>query len=308
VYLFVGLGVAMLFGLLVMNGTVAPGAPNYQLRFSFPSSPGFYTPAQRLDTLPGIRHFVSDLLGILTVLVVGAWLAFRNRRHPLFVGGFAMYATVACVSVLLFSTLLYDGSGRENHRFVTALMLFCPVFAVAWLIPRADVEVNFSGVAELCMVLALLMAAVSGLDWNTGPGVSACKDGHVSLSFYGTNCRAEVGASLVTEPTRAMYFDPAIQYLFAGCRPAFMVGPAESLDGHDLKVGQAQSGMPALREFSKEPRFQSPSEPLTVVCAREDSKDPACKLLERTVDACKPAGSSVSICSMTPGQLKRVLK
>jgi hypothetical protein len=306
-YLFVGLAVAMLFGVLVMNGTVSPGAPNYRLRFSFPSSPGFYTLAHRLDTFAGIRYFVSDLLGILTVLVVGGWLVLRNR-HPLFVGGFVMYATVTGISLLLFSTLLYAGSGRENHRFVTALMLFCPVFAVAWLVPRSGVRVNHAGVAELCMMLALLLAAVSGLDWNTGPGVDSCKDGHISLSFYGTNCRAEVGAAIVTERPRPMYFDPAIQYLFIGCRPAFMVGPAASLDGHDLKVGQAQSGIAALREFSNEPRFQAPDAPITVACAREKSEDPACKLLQDTAGACKPAGSSVSICSMTSEQLKRVLQ
>jgi len=104
-----------------------------------------------------------------------------------------------------------------------------------------------------------------------------------------------------------MYFDPAIQYLYVGCRPAFMVGPESSLDGHDLKVGQAQAGIAALREYAREPRFQSASEPVTVACSREASSDPACKLAQHTAGACKPAGNSVSICSLTRDQLRRVV-
>jgi len=307
VYLFAGLGLAMLFGFLVMNGTVSPGAPNYRLQFSFPSSPGFYARPWRLDTAPGMRFFVSDLLGILAVFLGGAWLSTRSR-HPLVIGGFAMYATVASVSVLLFSTLLYSGSGRENHRFITALMLFCPIFAVAWLVPRPGVRPRVSGVAELVMVLALVTSAVSGVDWYTGEGARACEKDGISTAFYDTNCRAEVGATVVTERTRPMYVDPAIQYLYIGCRPAFMVGPVSSLDGHDLKVGTAQSGIAALREFAREPRFQSPTAPVTVACANEGSSDPACKLVRRTEGACKPAGSKASLCSMTPEQLQVAIK
>jgi hypothetical protein len=306
VYLFAGLGLAMLFGLLVMNGTVSPGAPNYRLRFSFPSSPGFYAQAWRLDTAPGIRYFISDLLGILGVFLAGAWLSMRSR-HPLVVGGFVMYATVAIVSVLLFSTLLYSGSGRENHRFITALMLFCPLFAVAWLVPRPGVRPRLSGVPELVAVLSLVASAVSGVDWYTGEGARACEKDGISTAFYDTNCRSEVAATVVTERTRPMYVDPAILYLYIGCRPAFVVGPQRSLDGHDLRVGPARSGIAALQEFAHEPRFQSPTAPITVACAREASTDPACKLLQRTEGACKPAGAKASICSMTPEQLRDVL-
>jgi hypothetical protein len=307
VYLFAGLALAMLFGFLVMNGTVSPGAPNYRLRFSFPSSPGFYAKAWRLDTGPGIRFFVSDLLGILAVFLGGAWLATRNR-HPLVLGGFVMYATVASVSVLLFSTLLYSGSGRENHRFVTALMLFCPIFAVAWLVPRPGLQPRVSGIAELVMALGLVTSAVSGVDWYTGEGARACEKDGISTEFYGTNCRSEVGATVVTERTRPMYVDPAIQYLYIGCRPAFMVGPVSSLDGHDLKVGKAQSGIAALREFAREPRFQAPTAPTSVACASEGSTDPACQLLQRTEGACKPAGSKATLCTMTREQLELAIK
>lgn len=305
-YVLAGLAVAMVFGILVMNGTVAPGGPDYKLEFVFPRTPGFYSDPRSLGSGWGIRYFLADLGPIVAVLVGGAALLLRNRQ-PALLGGVILYATIAVVSLLLFSTLSYAGSGRENHRFVVVLMFYCPMFAAAYLIPRLGSGLKYAGIPELGMTLVVFLGAASGLDWYGGTGNHDCQLGDVSLAFYKTNCRAEVGASLVTEPTRPMYFDPAIQYLYIGCRPAFMVGPASSLDGHDLKVGKAQFGMPAFREFTSEPRFQPASENITVVCAREGTKDRACKLLQNTVGACKPAGTQVDICSMTPAQRERVL-
>ena len=128
----------------------------------------------------------------------------------------------------------------------------------------------------------------------------------MSLSFYETNCRTDVGATLA-EPTRPMYFDPAIEYLYVGCRPAFTIGPANSMDGHDIKAGKAMLGIGALREFAREPRFQPLSANLTVACANGVSSDPACKLLHKTPGACKPAGTMIDVCSLTPAQRDLVL-
>lgn len=306
-YFLGSLGLALLFGVLVMNGTVALGAPSYALKLVFPRSPGFYTPSLALDTAQGARYFFSDLLAILAVLVGGLWLLLRRRRHPLLVGGFAMYAVTTVVSVFLFTTLLYAGSGLQNHRFIIFPMLFCPVFAVAWLIPRAGSDVHFAGVPELGMVVALFLGAASGVDWLGGIANSDCRTGEVSLGFYETNCRAETGATLVTQPTRPMYFDPEIEYLYIGCRPAFLIGPVSSMDGHDLKVGKARRGIEALRELSREPRFQPATANITVACARESSSDRACRLLKATPGACKPSGTMVELCTMTPAQRDAVL-
>ena len=202
----------------------------------------------------------------------------------------------------------YAGSGRENHRFIVVLMLFCPLFAAAWLIPRPGGHLKYAGLPELCLALVVFMGAASGVDWYGGERIHDCTLGDISLSFYDTNCREEVGAGLVTEPTRPMYFDPAIEYLYIGCRPAYLVGPATSLDGHDLKVGKAQFGMPAFREFAHEQRFQSPTANITVACARDATSDRPCKLLKATPGACKPAGTKVEICTMTPKQRDAVLR
>jgi hypothetical protein len=274
VYVLGGLAAAMLFGFLVMNGTVAPGAPDYKLEFVLPRTPGFYSEPRPLTSGWGIRYFLADLGPIIAVLVGGAWLLIRNRQ-PRHVGALILYVVVALVSILLFSTLAYAGSGRENHRFIIVLMFYCPLFAAAFLAPRPDSGLKYAGFPELAMTLVVFLGAASGLEWYGGPGNNDCKLGEVSVDFYKTNCREEVGAGLVTEPTTPMYFDPAIQYLYIGCRPAYMVGPVQSLDGHDLKVGKAQPGIAALKEFANEPRFQPASENIRVVCARESSEDPA---------------------------------
>jgi hypothetical protein len=306
VYFFIGLGAALLFGIAVMNGTVSPGAPHYPLKLVFPRSPGFYTAALPLDTLPGLRYFFSDLLPILAVLVGGVWLLIRNR-HPLLVGSLALYAVITVLGVFLFSTLLYQGTGLQNHRFIIVPMLFCPLFLAAWLVPRPGSHLNYAGIPELGMVVVVFLGAASGVDWLGGIANHDCQEGDISLSFYQTDCRAETGASLVTEPTRPMYFDPAIQYLYIGCRPAFMVGPVTSMDGHDLKVGKARLGLDALRELSKEPRFQPISQNIIVACARGVSNDRACNLLKGTPGACKPEGTQIEICSMSPAQRDAVL-
>lgn len=202
----------------------------------------------------------------------------------------------------------YAGSGRENHRFIIVLMLYCPFFAAAWLVPRPGGNLDYAGLPELCLALVVFMGVASGVDWYGGISNHDCQLGDISLSFYQTNCRAEVGAGLVTEPRRPMYFDPEIQYLYIGCRPAFMVGLVASLDGHDLKVGKAQQGIRALRELSHEPRFQPATENITVACAREGSSDRACRLLHKTEGACKPVGTKVELCTMTPKQRDAVLR
>jgi hypothetical protein len=296
----------MLFGIAVMQGTVSPGAPSYPLKLVFPRSPGFYTAALPLDTADGIRYFFSDLLPILAVLLGGFWLL-RRTRHPLLVGSLTMYTIMIVISVFLFTTMMYAGSGLQNHRFIIVPMLFCPLFLVAWLIPRTGMHLQYAGLPEVGMALAVFMGAASGVDWLGGIANKDCRSGEVSLSYYQTNCRTDVGASLLSEATRPMYFDPAIQYLYIGCRPAFMVGPPASMDGHDLKAGTAASGIGALREFSLEPRFQPLTANTTVACARGASSDPACRLLKRTPGACKPAGTMVEICSMTPAQRASVV-
>lgn len=305
IFFFAGLVVALVFGIAVMQGTVSPGAPSYPLKLAFPRSPGFYTPALPLDTAKGIRYFFSDLLSMLAVLVGGVWLLTRTR-HPLLIGSLTLYAILIVVSVSFFTTLQYNGSGLQNHKFIVAQMLFCPLFLVAWLIPRPGMHLHYAGIPEVGMALAVFLGAASGVDWLGGIANSDCRTGDMSLSFYDTNCRADVGASL-SERTRPMYFDPAIEYLYIGCRPAFMVGPSSSMDGHDIKAGKAALGIGALREFSHEPRFQPPNADTTVACARGVSTDPACRLLQKTPGACKPSGTMVEICSMTPAQRDAVL-
>ncbi|MES1164684.1 MAG: hypothetical protein ABUR63_02910 [Verrucomicrobiota bacterium] len=306
VYLFAALGLAMGLGIAVMHGTVALGAPRYPIRLVFPRSPGFYTASVPFSNPQGIRYFFSDLLPILGVLVGGALLLVRSR-DVLLRGTFIMFSVVVIVSVFLFATLEYSGSGLQNHRFVTVPMLFGPLFAAAWLIPRPGANLRFSGLAELGIILVVGLGAASGLDWLGGIANSDCRAGDIDLAFYNTNCRADTGAGVVTTRTRPMYFDPAIQYLTIGCRPAFMAGPASSMDGHDLKVGKAKLGIDALKELNDDARFQLAAGDLTVACGRGPTGDPACALLKEA-GACQPAGEKIEICTMSSAQRATALK
>jgi hypothetical protein len=105
-----------------------------------------------------------------------------------------------------------------------------------------------------------------------------------------------------------MYFDPDILYLYIGCRPAFMVGPVVSMDGHDLKVGTARYGIEGLRDFVNEPRFQPQSQNILIACAAGHSSDPACRITQKTPGACKPSGSKIELCNLTPEQAREALR
>lgn len=307
VFFFVGLGVALVVGIAMMQGTISPGAPSYPLQIVFPRSPGYYTAPLRLDTLDGMRYFVSDLLPVLAVLFGGVWLLVRTR-HPLLVGTLITYAIVVVVSVTFFLTFSYLGSGLQNHKFVIMPMVFCPLILVAWLIPRTGMHLSYAGVPEVCMALAVFMGAASGVDWLGGLANKDCRSGEVSLDYYGTNCRTDVGATTISEPTRTMYFDPAIQYLYIGCRPAYMAGPAHSMDGHDVKAGTAMAGIGALREITRETRFKPYEADTLVACASGATSDRACRLLKKTPGACRPSGREVELCTLTPDLRNQVFQ
>ena len=294
--LFAGLAAALVFGIAVMNGTVALGAPRYPLKLVFPRSPGFYSDPLALSTELGLRYFVSDLFPILVLMLGGALLLLRNRDR-VHVGTYLVYAVVSGVAVFFFSTLVYNGSGLQNHRFVTVPLLFAPLFVAAWLLPRPGGHARLTGVLEVALVLSVSLSAASGLAYLGEKAPNDCRSGDMSLAFYRTNCRAATGGGLVTEKTRPLYGDPSILYLYAGCRPGFMTGPVSGMDGHDLKVGKARMGIDALKEMHAERRFLRPDAPLTTICDRAPSGDPACAKLTATQGACKPAGTQLLSCS-----------
>jgi hypothetical protein len=255
----------------------------------------------------GLFYFVMDLLPIIGVLVAGVMLLFRSRDEQL-IGTFIAYTTMTVVAVLLFATLVYEDGGLQNHRFVTGPMLFGPMIAAVWLLPstaRGSVVSSFPG---LLMMLGIGLGTATSIEWLVGSDVfTGCIDsGLGGQRFYDVNCRSEMGSSVSAERTSTTYVEASVLYRYSGCRPTFLVGPVENLDGHELKFGIARMGLDALAEIDKDPRFLDPKASVSVVCPREQSSDKACRLLE-AAGACAPAGSAVVVCTMTPAQRRAAL-
>jgi hypothetical protein len=304
---FGGLAVCLLLSALVFKGTLGPGAPHYPLKLSMPRAPGFYTPALPLSSSHGLFLFCADLFSVFGVFLGGLLLLIR-RRDELFLGTFIAYVAMTVLAVFLFSTLVYNGGGLQNHRFVTAPMLFGPMIASVWLLPAKGAPSPISGFAGILIVFSIGLGAATSFEWLAGgDAYLGCIDGGLGgQRFYDVNCRAETGGGIETKRTVSRYVESSLVYRFAGCRPTFLAGPVENLDGHDLKQGIARMGIDALRELDGDARFLQPSASLPVVCPDRGSSDRACRLLIKQ-GACTPAGTGVLTCRASPEQRRVVL-
>jgi hypothetical protein len=304
---FAGLGFSLIAAVVLFKGTLGLGAPHYPLSFTAPRSPGFYVPSLSFSEPNGLFYFVTDLLPIIGVFLGGALLLIYSRDEQL-IGTFIAYATMTVVAVLLFATLVYEDGGLQNHRFVTGPMLFGPMVAAVWLLPRTEHTSVVSSFPGLLMMLVIGLGSATSIEWLVGSDVfTGCVDaGLGGHRFYDVNCRADTGSGVSTQRTQTTYIESSVLYRYSGCRPTFLVGPVENLDGHEMKFGIARMGLDALAEMNKDPRFLEPSAAVSVVCPQGQSSDRACRLLQ-AAGACSPAGSLVSLCTMTPAQRRAAL-
>jgi hypothetical protein len=305
--LFGGLALSMVFAAALFKGTIGFGAPHYDLHFGAPRSPGYYTPSLLLSTHDGLNYFLWDLLPILGVLLGGALLAVRSR-DTLLRGTFLAFATMTVVGIVLFATLLYNDGGLQNHRFLTGPMVFGPMVAAIWLLPRPDAPSVVSGLPGLMMMLAIALGTATTFEWlSGGAAYLGCIDmGLDGQRFYDVDCRTETGGGVVTQHTKPAYVEASLLYRYVGCKPTFVVGPAQNMDGHDLKEGVARMGLEALRELDSDPRFLDPSASVDVVCPLTGSSDRACQLLENA-HACSKIGTMSELCTMSPALRRAAL-
>lgn len=305
-YVLGAMALALVFGVLFLKGAISPGAPGYPLKLVFPRSPGFYTAPHRLDTADGVRLFIGDTLPILAAFFGGLALAIRTRDAAVR-GTWIVFATVSALAVFVFATLSYNNSGLENHRFIIAPMLFAPLFVVAWLIPREGGRARLSGFVEVVLLIVVGLSAASSVDWFGKGAINDCRSGEVAVEYYWTNCRAETGGGVVTSKAKATYVDPAVLYLYAGCRPTFIAGPPVGRDGHDVKMGTARGGLDALAEVSRDQRFGAAATELPIICDAKQASDPACAAA-KAAGACQPVGMAVERCTLSPAEREGVLK
>ena len=165
------------------------------------------------------------------------------------------YAVVSVAGTWMFATFTYNGDGLQNHRFQTAPMLLGLLFAALWLLWELSNGARSprSCSAGSCSSRRWARASSTARWIVTG---TAVEDGRHAQGFpgrdrfYYTDRRSAVGAQTVYTKTKTAYVDPAVLYLYAGCRPAPRSGPLQNMDGHDLKEGVAQFGMGAFVEVS----------------------------------------------------------
>ena len=298
--LFGGLALSIAIAALLFKGTIGVGAPHYDLHLVAPRSPGYYTPSLALSTRDGLNNFLWDLLPILAVLLGGVWLSVRSR-NLLLRGTFLAYGTMTVVGIILFATMAYNEGGLQNHRFVTAPMVFGPMLAALWLLPRAGEPSPVSGLPGLTMMLGIALGSFTTFEWLVGGSAFlGCIDiGLDGQRFYDVDCRTEAGGGVVTQRTKVAYVEASLLYRYVGCRPSYIVGPAQNMDGHDLKEGIARMGIDALRELDDDPRFLDHDASVDVVCHATGSSDRACRLLEGA-HACTRIGTLTELCTMSP--------
>ncbi len=250
-YVFVGLSAALILAFLVLKGAIGPGAPHYRVKFVVPQSPGFYSPSVPLTTPLGRQTFVTDLCVILSVFV-GGFLLLVAKPDDATVGGMAGFATLSAIAIGLFCTFTYyNGDGIQAHRFVMAPMLFSPLFATFWLLPRPSHRPRITSLPALLMLGAIILGANTTLQWlaNASAELTAHQMFPGKSRFYETNCRTASGGRTFSGKTETVYADATIVYLYAGCRPVFLSGPEIGMDSHEQKVGMPRSGLDALREL-----------------------------------------------------------
>jgi hypothetical protein len=304
---FFGLALSMLLATVIFKGTLAPGAPHYPLGLTTPGSPGYYQPFLPFTLARGRFLFFSDLLPVLGVFVGGTLMLLRSRDTQ-FVGTFIAYSALTLLSVLLFTTLVYQGTGLQNHRFITVPMVFGPMIASVWLLPRAENRSLISGFPGILMMVGIGLGAATSFEWLAGGSayIGCIDSGLGGHKFYDVDCRKETGSRLGKVHTETNYVEASLVYLYAGCRPTYVAGPIQNYDGHDLKQGIARMGLEALREIDRDTRFLQPDVTAPVICPVGKTSDHACRVL-RKWGACKPEGSEVEMCTMTAKQRRAIL-
>jgi len=158
------------------------------------------------------------------------------------------------------------------------------------------------------MMLGIALGSFTTFEWLVGGGAFlGCIDiGLDGQRFYDVDCRDEAGGGVVTKRTKVTYVEASLLYRYVGCRPTYIVGPAQNMDGHDLKEGIARMGIDALREIDGDPRFLDPNASVDVVCRAGGSSDRACRLLE-DAHACSRIGTLTDFCTMTPALRRTAL-
>jgi hypothetical protein len=307
VIFFLGLALSMALATVVFKGTLAPGAPHYPLGLTTPGSPGYYQPFIPFTEARGRFLFFADLLPVLGVFAGGTLMLVRSRDTQFF-GTFVAYAALTLLSILLFTTLVYQGTGLQNHRFITVPMVFGPMIASVWLLPRPENRSVISGFPGLLIMVAVGLGAATSFEWLAGgDAYLGCIDsGLGGRKFYDVDCRKETGSRLGGGKTETNYVEASLVYLYAGCRPTYVAGPIQNMDGHDLKQGIARMGLDALREIDQDTRFLKPDATAPVICPLDKSSDHACRML-RKWGACKPEGSELEKCTMTAEQRRSIL-
>jgi hypothetical protein len=296
--------------LLLFVGAVGRHAPRYPIALLAPRAPGFLNPPVSLSAPGGLGLVGSDLWQILLVGVAGLTL-FACGDRPLRLS-VCFYGVILAFAGLAFCCTEMDHAPAENHRWVTAPFAIAPILAASWLFGRRPAAPRGrlpGAAAALLVLLACGFGAGSTVAWlASGAAVRTCRRqqgfaGFASDHFYDLDCRAWAGARL-GERARVSYVEPAAAYLYTGCRPTYVSGPAVS--PHAVKVGRLQFGIAALEDIQRN-MLPAPAA-LPVACLAAARSDDVLCPVAASVGRCAAQGSAFRVCEAAGPARKRLLQ
>ncbi|MET0791836.1 MAG: hypothetical protein ABW061_09975 [Polyangiaceae bacterium] len=300
--------VAILASILAFGGVLGLHAERYPMWLVAPRSPGWNHAPDPLSTAIGLSRVSQDMFTVFGVVVAVIAIAIASRRRETRVIAVS-FLVVALAATFGLTCIDFNHSPIENHRWVTLAFLFAP-FLTAFLLAEPDAPGaprRVAGLAALVIYVSCGFGAMSTIDWWwRGPGHKMMGAQYLGEHpLYGVDCRKLTGAHWF-EHTTPTYPEERGAYLWIGCHPTFVAGPAGKIDHHNIKIGGAISGRAALEDMYH--NMLEPDAPASVACVSNGSRpDRICSAAQsKGVGSCAPSGNEFTLCTVPSSERKRL--
>jgi len=294
--------------IFVFGGSLGLHAKRYPMWLVAPRAPSYGHTPPPLTEAQGLSWLAQDLFSVCGVFLAAIGIGITARRRETRVIAIS-YLGVVTAAILGFTSLDFNHTIIENHRFVTLPYLFAPFLGAFMLAepklltaPRRE-----AGVAALLVYVSCGLAAASTIDWFWGgSGYQMLGPQYLGRHLrYSLNCRELTGSRLL-ERTTAVYTEERGAYLWAGCHPTFVAGPKGTIDGHYIKTGAISSGTPGLQELLE--TIVEPGAPVSVACMSDGQRsDSICNAAQMEgIGTCTASGSEFKRCTVPSSQRERL--
>jgi hypothetical protein len=294
--------------ILVFGGALGLHAERYPMWLVRPRSPGWSHSPDLLTSPVGVSRVAQDMFTVFGVFVAALGIAVVSRRRETRIVALSFVA-VALVATFGLTCIDFNHSPIENHRWVTVALLFAPLLA-AFMLAEPDspgAPRHVAGLAALLIYVSCGFGAMSTIDWLWGgPGYKTMGPQFLGqYPLYSIDCRKLTGSHWFEHAT-ATYAEDRGMYLWLGCHPTFVAGPAANIDRHKIKTGGAISGRAALEDVYR--NMLEPDAEVSVACISNGSHpDRICSSAQsKGVGNCRSAGSDFTLCSVPRAGRKRL--